>query len=89
MANIAYVSVSTIEQNQQRQLDAMQKHNIDKWYTQKVSAKDTSRPQLNTVLEYSREGDTTYVHDFSRLARGATNLLKLVELPQSKSIHRP
>ena len=30
MANIAYVRVSTVEQNEARQLEALKKHNIDK-----------------------------------------------------------
>ncbi len=86
MANIAYVRVSTVEQNEQRQLDGLQKYNIEKWFTEKVSAKDTNRPQLNAMLEYAREGDTIYIHDFSRLARSTTDLLKIVELLQTKGI---
>ena len=69
MANIAYVRVSTVEQNEARQLEALEKHNIDKWFTEKVSGKNTDRPQLKAMLDYVREGDTIYTHDFSRLAR--------------------
>ncbi len=87
MAHIAYVRVSTIEQNEQRQIEGLKKYNIEKWFTEKVSAKDTNRPLLNAMLEYSREGDTVYIHDFSRLARSTTDLLKIVEMLQSKGIH--
>ena len=79
MANIAYVRVSSVVQNEQRQIDGLQKYNIDKWFEEKVSAKDTNRPQLKTMLEYAREGDSIYIHDFSRLARNTANLLSLVE----------
>ena len=41
MANIAYVRVSTVEQNEERQTEALQKHNIDKWFTEKISGKNT------------------------------------------------
>lgn len=41
--NIAYVRVSTIEQNEGRQLEGLKKYNIEKWFTEKVSAKDTNR----------------------------------------------
>ena len=79
MSNIAYLRVSTVEQNEARQKEALQKFNIDKWFIEKASAKDTKRPQLQTMLEYAREGDTIYIHDFSRLARSTADLLKLVE----------
>lgn len=32
MANIAYVRVSTIEQNEARQIDSLNKYDIDKWF---------------------------------------------------------
>jgi len=84
---IAYVRVSTVEQNEARQIEALKKYGIDKWFTEKVSAKDTNRPQLQAMLEFAREGDTVYIHDFSRLARSTSDLLKMVELLQNKSVH--
>lgn len=33
--NIAYVRVSTLEQNEARQREALQPYNIDKWFIQK------------------------------------------------------
>lgn len=86
MANIAYVRVSTIEQNDSRQVEALTKHGIDKWFEEKVSAKDTNRPQLTAMLDYAREGDTVYIHDLSRLARSTKDLLDIVEQLQSKGI---
>lgn len=84
---IAYVRVSTVEQNEARQVEALKKYGIDKWFTEKVSAKDTNRPQLQAMLEFAREGDTLYIHDFSRLARSTSDLLKMVELLQNKCVH--
>ncbi|MGN0598961.1 MAG: recombinase family protein [Oscillospiraceae bacterium] len=84
---IAYVRVSTIEQNEARQIEALEKHGIEKWFTEKVSAKDTNRPQLKLMLDFAREGDTIYVHDFSRLARSTKDLLDIVEKLKSKGIH--
>ena len=85
--NIAYVRVSTIEQNEARQVEALRVHQIDKWFKEKVSGKDTNRPQLQAMLDFAREGDTIYIHDFSRLARSTSDLLKLVEALQAKNIH--
>ena len=85
--NIAYVRVSTIEQNEGRQVEALSKFGIEKWFTEKVSAKDTKRPQLQAMIEFAREGDTIYIHDFSRIARSTKDLLDLVERLQAKGIH--
>ena len=87
MAKIAYIRVSTIEQNEARQKESLSKYGIDKWYLDKVSAKDTNRPQLQAMLDYAREGDTVYIHDFSRLARSTADLLQLVQQMQDKGIH--
>ena len=87
MANIGYVRVSTVEQNEQRQIEALEKHSIDKWFIEKVSGKDTNRPQFQAMLDYSREGDTIYIHDFSRLARSTADLLGIVDKLKAKGIH--
>ena len=84
---IAYVRVSTVEQNEQRQVVALEKHGIEKWYIEKVSGKDTNRPKLKEMLEFAREGDTIYIHDFSRLARSTKDLLDIVEQLNNKGIH--
>ena len=84
---IAYVRVSTVEQNEARQIEALKKYDIDKWFTEKVSAKDTNRPQLQAMIDFAREGDTIYIHDFSRLARSTADLLKLVEEEQLSAGH--
>lgn len=87
MANVGYVRVSTIEQNEDRQIEALKKHDIEKWFTEKVSGKDTNRPQLQLMLDYVREGDTVYIHDFSRLARSTKDLLEIVETLNKKGVH--
>ena len=84
---IAYVRVSNVEQNEARQIEALEKYGIEKWFTEKVSGKDTNRPQLQQMLEFAREGDTIYVHDFTRLARSTKDLLDIVEHLKSKGIH--
>ena len=83
---IAYIRVSTVEQNEQRQIEAMERYNIEKWFTEKVSAKDTNRPKLQEMLEFAREGDTIHIHDFSRLARSTKDLLDIVETLNHKGV---
>ena len=60
MANVAYIRVSTVEQNEDRQLENLKQYQIDRFFSEKVSAKDTKRPQLQEMLRYVREGDTVY-----------------------------
>ena len=84
---VAYIRVSTVDQNEARQLEAMQDKGIEKYFTEKVSAKDTNRPQLKAMLDYVREGDTIYIHDFSRLARSTKDLLDIIEQLQAKGVH--
>lgn len=84
---VGYVRVSTIEQNEARQMVTMDKYNVEKVFSEKVSAKDTNRIELNAMLDYVREGDTIVVHDFSRLARSTKDLLEIVELLKGKGVH--
>ena len=83
---LAYIRVSTAEQNEQRQLEAMERFHIEKYFTEKVSGKNMDRPKLRELLEFAREGDTIHIHDFSRLARSTKDLLDIVELLTQKGV---
>lgn len=77
--NVAYVRVSSVDQNEARQKEALQPYNIDKWFIEKASGKDTNRPKLQEMLEYIREDDIVYVEEFSRLGRSTADLLTIVK----------
>ena len=83
---VAYVRVSTVEQNEERQIECLNKYDIEKWYTEKVSGKNTNRTKLLEMLDFVREGDTIYIHDFSRLARSTKDLLDIIEQLQQKKV---
>ena len=85
-SKVGYVRVSSIDQNEARQIEALQGLNLYKIYVEKVSAKDTNRPMLQEMLSYTRNGDTVYIKDFSRLARSTKDLLDLVETLQEKGV---
>lgn len=72
---VGYVRVSSAGQNDARQLDGL---SLDKTFTDKVSGKDTQRPQLQALLEFVREGDTVLVHSLDRLARSLKDLEGIV-----------
>ena len=85
--NVAYIRVSTAEQNEARQLEAMKDKNIEKYFTEKISGKNTERPKLQEMLDFVREGDFVYIHDFSRLARSTEDLLNIVNTLNNKGVH--
>lgn len=72
---VGYMRVSSIGQNTERQLDGVQ---IDRCFTEKLSGKDTDRPQLEALLSFVREGDTVVCHSMDRLARNLDDLRRLV-----------
>ena len=84
--NIAYIRVSTIDQNEERQIKAMEKEDIKKYFIEKVSAKDTNRPKLLEMMDFARESDVIYIKDFSRLARSTHDLLNIVKQLDQKSV---
>jgi len=83
---IAYVRVSTTDMNEQRQVEYLKKHNIEKWYIEKISAKSKDRPKLIEMLGFARESDIIYIHDLSRIARNTKDLLEIIESLSSKNI---
>jgi DNA invertase Pin-like site-specific DNA recombinase len=86
MAIVGYARVSSEGQNLDRQMDSLKKAGAESIYTEKLSGKDTKRPELNKMLAYVREGDTVMVASFDRLARSLSDLLKLVETFKEKKV---
>ena len=80
---VGYIRVSSYDQNTSRQLEGVE---LVKIFEEKVSAKNTDRPQLQACLEYLREGDTLHVHSIDRLARNLVDLQELVGRLTSKGV---
>jgi DNA invertase Pin-like site-specific DNA recombinase len=83
---IGYIRVSSVDQNEARQVEALADLSIDKLFLDKLSGKDTNRPQLQAALDYMREGDVLVVHSMERLARNMRDLLNLVADLNAKGI---
>ena len=81
---IGYTRVSTLDQNEQRQLEGME---LDKLFTDKASGKDTKRPKLQAALEFVREGDTLVAHSMDRLARNLDDLRRIVLGLTQRGVH--
>ena len=88
MAIVSYVRVSSTDQSFERQLSILESSGIkvEKFFKEKISGKDTKRPQLNSMLDYVREGDVIYITEFSRLARSTTDLLNLIKVLEEKKV---
>ena len=84
MANIKYIRVSTQEQNTARQEQDLA--NYDKVFIEKISGKNTNRPQLQAMLDYVREGDVVTVESYSRLARDTRDLLNIIDVLNKKGV---
>lgn len=80
---VGYVRVSSEGQNTSRQL--LDVH-VDRTFEEKVSGKDTNRPQLEAMLAYVREGDEILVHSMDRLARNLVDLRRLVQQITQKGV---
>ena len=83
---IGYIRVSTQEQNTMRQEALMEALGVDEVYIDRMSGKNTNRPELQKMMEYVRKGDTVIVESISRFARNTRDLLELVEQLTAKGV---
>ncbi len=78
---IGYVRVSTVDQNPERQVIAIQaaiSAEPDRWFTDHSSGGSTDRPALAAMLTHIREQDLIVVSSMDRLARSVVDLDQLV-----------
>ena len=83
---IGYIRVSTQEQNAARQEVLMESLGVDEVYIDRMSGKNSDRPELKKMVEYVRQGDTVIVESISRFARNTRDLLELVERLTAKGV---
>ncbi|OBA65089.1 transposase [Nocardia sp. 852002-20019_SCH5090214] len=80
---VGYIRVSTVDQNTVRQLDGI---DVERTFTDKASGKDTTRPKLDEMIAFVRDGDTVIVHSMDRLARNLDDLRRLVRTLTGKGV---
>ena len=83
---IGYIRISTADQNTARQELLMEQLGVDEVYIDRMSGKNTNRPELQKMMEYVRRGDTVIVESISRFARNTRDLLELVEKLSAKGV---
>ena len=83
MTHLAYLRVSTTDQNEARQREAIVAAGIKvasdhEWFIDKASGGSTDRPELERLRKYARAGDVIVIHSVDRLARSLSDLEALV-----------
>lgn len=77
MTSVAYIRVSTVDQNTARQL-ADTGITFNKVFVDHCSGNSIDRPSLQQMKEYVRDGDIIHIHSIDRLARNLDDLSMLV-----------
>ena len=73
---LGYIRVSTREQNEARQVDALTHFGVDTVYMDKQSGKDFARPAYSQLLAELKEGDVLVVKSIDRLGRNYEEILE-------------
>ncbi len=68
--------VGYVDQNIRRQLDGIE---LDRFFVDKASGKNTARPKFQEMLSYVHEGDMIVVHSMDRFARSLKDLVTEVD----------
>jgi len=88
MAKYMYIRVSSIDQNEDRQIIAANEMKVtqDCIFIDKQSGKNTKRPELQRLLSVVEKGDSITVEAISRFARNTRDLLSLIDELQEKGV---
>ncbi|HDR7661076.1 MULTISPECIES: recombinase family protein [Bacillus cereus group] len=81
-----YARVSTVSQELEVQLTALENEGCDKIYSEKFTGTKSDRPQLQEVLSILKEGDTLVVTKLDRLARNTVEGIEIVKGLFSKGV---
>lgn len=75
---IGYARVSTLDQNPQLQIDALEKAGCEKIFTDKITGTTKERPELDKAKLMLRKGDVLVVWRLDRLGRSLKNLIEWI-----------
>ncbi|AMH16529.1 recombinase family protein [Citrobacter sp. FDAARGOS_156] len=83
---IGYVRVSTIDQNLELQLEALNRLDCDQIFEDKISGAKSKRPGLDKMMKKLRPGDTVVVWKLDRLGRSLIHLVDLLRYFRENNI---
>jgi DNA invertase Pin-like site-specific DNA recombinase len=81
-----YARISTIDQNADMQLKALQRAGCKKIFTDRLSGATTKRPSLTRCLNALKDGDSLTVWKLDRLARSVRDLTGLMDGLKSRGV---
>ena len=84
---IGYARVSSVGQNLDSQLDALQKAWCKKTFSDKMTGSRMDRPGWDQLMEYVRPGDVLVVTELSRMTRSLIHLLETAQLLEKKQVN--
>ncbi|GGI29426.1 recombinase family protein [Pedobacter mendelii] len=84
---IGYARVSTADQNLDLQFNALTDYGCTTIYQEKISGKNTDRPELKNLLATLRKGDQVVVWKMDRLGRSLRDLVDLVAVFNEKGVN--
>ena len=84
---IGYARVSSLGQNLDSQMDALNQAGCLKIFTDKLTASRMERPGWAQLLEYIRPGDILVVTELSRMTRSLLHLLETAQILEQRQIN--
>ncbi len=83
---LGYARVSTLQQDEALQRDALRQVGCDRVFVDKASGKLESRPALDALLDQARPGDAVVVWRLDRLGRSLRHLIETVADLERRSV---
>jgi DNA invertase Pin-like site-specific DNA recombinase len=72
---IGYARISTVDQNEARQMEALREDGVDRIYMDKKSGKDFNRPEYQKMISELHKGDVLVIHSIDRLGRNYEEII--------------
>ncbi|MGR6906155.1 recombinase family protein [Lysinibacillus sp. BSL11] len=86
MTKYGYGRVSTVNQDLEAQIQALQQESCEEIFTEKFTGTTTERPIFNDLLSRLKEGDTLVVTKLDRLARNTREGIEVIEKLFAKNV---
>ena len=81
---MGYARMSTVEQNLDRQVDALKTADAENLFIEKVIGRKSDRPELMKMIELLRVGDVVVISELTRLSRSTKDLFAIVDMIKAK-----
>jgi DNA invertase Pin-like site-specific DNA recombinase len=83
---VGYARVSTLDQNLDLQLDALQAAGCERTFSDRTTGARADRPGLRDALGFARDGDLLLVWKLDRLSRSLSHLVETVQELERRGI---